>query len=203
MHHARYCQRIDGDIIKVEAFNEDQEELIGTVQAWKLLIDISRETHLGVLGIIDYDSSTMNVAEHLIDIDTYDWYEEIENHEGPLLGSNLLILSRIEILPKFRGQGIGKRTIKDLYNNFIQGCGLFALKCFPLQCEVENKEKRKDKVKTKMEYEKFDADEKKAFKSLQKYYKSIGFHTIPSIDKSIMVINSGVANRNFKSIKLE
>ena len=54
-----------------------------------------------------------------------------------------------------------------------------------------------------MEYEKFDADEKKAFKSLQKYYKSIGFHTIPSIDKSIMVINSGVANRNFKSIKLE
>jgi hypothetical protein len=137
-------------------------------------LGLSLDEPIDILGTIDYSDSAMNVAQHIIDNDTHDWVEELDIHEGGMMDSDLLILSRIELLPKFRGLGIGKKAIKDLDNNFIQGCGLFALKCFPLQCEVENKEKRKDRIKTRMEYESFEGNEKKACKSLRKHYRSIG-----------------------------
>jgi GNAT superfamily N-acetyltransferase len=87
------------------------------------------------------DQATLNVGEHIYDFEKDEWDKNVRGHyKSDLFYSDMLILARIEILPAYRGQGVGPKAIKDLYNNFIQGCALFALKCFPLQAEYHLEE---------------------------------------------------------------
>lgn len=202
MHEARFCQKISGNILKIEA-KDYAEEIIGSIEGWKILINLSKKSSFNLLSVADYEASVMIVAEDLLDFRYNTWKDKVIMDQTKIIGNDLLILSRLEILPKFRGLGIGKKAIKDLYNNFSQGCGLFALKCFPLQCGAKDGSKRKDKFRMAMEFEKFESEYEKAFKSLQKYYKSLGFQTISGVDESIMIINTSARNRRFDKIKLE
>jgi GNAT superfamily N-acetyltransferase len=142
------------------------------------------------------------VGEIVYDFEENDFVQPIRDFYDDLWENDILILNRIEIFPEYRGMGIGKHLIKDLYNNFIQGCALFVLKCFPLQAEAGTLDRHKEHA-IKMGYLDFEKDKAKSFKKLHSYYKSIGFLNIPSISKEYMFMNPIVKNKKFQSIVLE
>ncbi|GEN69615.1 hypothetical protein [Chryseobacterium rhizosphaerae] len=126
-----------------------------------------------------------------------DWNETIiEKFQHEIYENDLLILSRIEILPEYRGVGIGHKWIKDFYVNFIQGCGLMALKVFPLQCESDHTLGRDKDWCDEMGYDKMEKGND-AFESLLQFYLKIGFQIFSDISKTIIFINPLLRNEKF------
>lgn len=197
----RYDQNIFGDIIETDHYGKKLND-IGQIKANKLLLSQAFNDGWGILDVCDMDRETLEMGEVLFDFEQNAFVTPIDKYYNDLWDTNVLILSRVEIYPEYRGMGIGKHLIKDLYNNFIQGCGLFVLKCFPLQAEAGLYDRHKEQA-IKMKYDNFEKDQKKAFKKLQSYYKSLGFVNIPSISQEYMFMNPLLKNKKFDSIKLE
>lgn len=202
MEDGRYCQDITGEIAK---YGENPGEYIevGRIAAHKLLLGLAAELGEDPTVIFDRHQITMDIGEEVYDFEVSDWKEELDRHfKGQLHEPNILILGRIEILPDFRGQSIGKRVIKDLYNNFIDGCALFALKCFPIQLEAGIHDSS-EAFTQNMQYDELEQDKAKCFRKLFSYYKNMGFETVPGLDRKIMLINSAIGSPKFDAIKLD
>jgi hypothetical protein len=93
---------------------------------------------------------------------------------------NLLIVDRIEILPEFRGNNIGLECLRRCLQQYAHGCGVVALKCFPLQ--FEGAELDDPAWRRKMQMGKLSKDHKRSLAKLKKYYASLGFKIIPGTD---------------------
>jgi GNAT superfamily N-acetyltransferase len=198
----RYVQDITGEITRL---NEDQQTytVIGHLSAYKILLGVAEEAGWDAFSIFDVYHYTLEIGEQVYDLQKDTWDDKIlKYYDDNVFGSDLLIGSQIEILPAYRGQGIGPKAIKDLYNNFIQGCALFAIKCFPLQSEALLDE-RSEPFAVSMCYDKMEKDYRKAFRRLSKFYKSIGFENIPGLPKEIMLINPWLGNKKFEAIELD
>jgi GNAT superfamily N-acetyltransferase len=112
----------------------------------------------------------------------YDWEtgefsaRVVKMFEMPPIGSNLLILDRLEILPEFRGRKIGLAVLYKAVQQFARGCGIVAMKPFPLQFDVHTKSDtaRFDALKLAD----FNRESKTATKALEKYYKILGFRKL-------------------------
>jgi hypothetical protein len=102
---------------------------------------------------------------------------------GERWSPNMLILDRMEILPKYRGQSIGLRALRCLQRQFSTGCGIVAMKPFPLQFEGGTPEENKDKPEfVKMRLDTFDRDAKRATAKLRSYYARLGFVHVPGTE---------------------
>lgn len=203
----RYCQLVVGTINLLEDQEEyidkEKEVTIGRIKAYKILVDIAIENHENLMYVFDSYQETMEIGEEIYDFNHADFSEKVNKHYNyDLQGSNVLILSSIEILPEHRGKNVGRKAIKDLYNNFMSGCGLFASSCFPLQCSAGILDKD-DPFTLAMQYDKMEQARAKAFKKLSDYFRSIGFETIPGVDKDIMVYNPVTGNEHFDGIILD
>ena len=88
------------------------------------------------------------LSKFLIRTHTCEYAEAIlDSNEAPfsarlqkLLGDeiwnfNLLILDRVEILPKYRGGGVGLLVLTTVIERFGAGAGVVGMKPFPLQLE--------------------------------------------------------------------
>lgn len=94
--------------------------------------------------------------------------------EDEIWNFNLLILDRVEILPKYRGGGVGLLVLTALIERFGAGAGVVGMKPFPLQ--LEPKESRDSSAWAKrLRLDDLPRDEKKATKKLKRYYGKLGF----------------------------
>ncbi len=78
------------------------------------------------------DGSIAEYWEHLFDLDSGYWKEQIQRDYEPL-ECDLLIIDCVEVHPKLRGHGIGSTAIDRTIDIFGAGCGLVACKPWPLQ----------------------------------------------------------------------
>lgn len=89
---------------------------------------------------------------------------------------NMLILERLEILPKYRRRGYGLRVLRWLQFHFSTGCGLVAMKPFPLQFEGGTPEENKDKPEfAKLGLDQFRDSFDGALEKLRAHYGRLGF----------------------------
>lgn len=141
-------------------------------------------------------------------MDIYD-FEEDELREDirkamygdrPMLNQNICIFNRLEILPKYRGLGLGKRIIKENIEHIAYACGLIVIKPFPLQ--LENEHLHSTDFEKSMGFELMEKDEHKAFTSLRSYYESIGYQSVKSCPNFMFMVPSR-ARTFLKDIDLE
>jgi hypothetical protein len=78
------------------------------------------------------DGNIAEYCEHLFDLDSGYWKEEIQG-EYEALECDLLIIDCVEVHPKLRGRGIGPSVIDRTIDIFGAGCGLVACRPWPLQ----------------------------------------------------------------------
>ncbi|MFW6276036.1 MAG: hypothetical protein ACOC2M_05335 [bacterium] len=79
-----------------------------------------------------------------------------------IFGSNICILERIEIIPRFRGYNLAAKAIKDIVFHFSSNCALFVIQAYPLQFEAERSEQ--SKWQKQLELTLFPTNEKHAVK---------------------------------------
>ncbi len=124
-----YVLGIDGKIVLV---GEDESEVVaGTLQVLLVLIEVAREHGFAAFDVLDSLTDSSHYLE-LID-DGGDWHDVVREKFVDLLSSNLLIINQVKVEPKYRGKGLGILAVKTAIDCFSQGCGLVALKPFPLQ----------------------------------------------------------------------
>ena len=117
---------------------------------------------------------------------TFSYYEQMYTAQGEmrkklvdLIGNepfhaNVLILERLEILPKFRGRRFGLAILKTMIERFGAGAGIAALKPYPLQFEMDLGPK--DVAwKKELDLATFPKNQLRSTKALSKYYGRIGF----------------------------
>lgn len=114
-----------------------------------------------------------------------------------------MILSKIEILLKYRGIGLGKKWIKDFYNNFNSGCGLEVLNTIPKQFYLYDVSEKGNLWRNKMKYSEMDRDEEKSTYKLLSYFLSIGFMYFPEISQDLVFLSPLVVNKKFSDMKIE
>ena len=169
----RYVKTVNVEIVGEN--DVDGEFHIGTAKRYVLLLGQAINEDYSIEDVFDISGEICDF-EDIYDFENYDFREDLEEQFG-IDNSDLCIYSRAEILPKYRGYGIGKMLMKDSFNMLGPGCGLIVMKPYPLQFECRrDSEEDKEYVK-RMGFDNMEHDMSKAFKGFKAYCKSIGFMT--------------------------
>lgn len=175
-----YATCIEGSISYYQEMSDDFM-LIGKVRLFYLDMGAISETNISVFDLFDIRGETEPFYSALIDYDTNDFKSDLEEILGEyIIDLNLLIVDRLEILPEFRGNNIGLECLRRCLQHCARGCGVVALKCFPLQFEGAGLDD--PAWRRKMQIGKLSRDHKRSLAKLKKYYASLGFKVLPGTD---------------------
>jgi GNAT superfamily N-acetyltransferase len=198
---SRYVTSILGDIIQEDEDGQNVA-MVGRITLQFVLVSLAINNEYDLYEIFDESAPLFEIGQAIFDFQYGEIKDKIQDYyNGEIVNSDIYVIERIEILPPYRGNNLGKKIIKDIYNRFSGACGLFVLKSFPLQFETEgtgNSEWNKQ-----MKLDAFEKNEKMAVQKLKSFYKSCGFETIPGISSNFMFVNPLKRNSKMDKIELE
>ncbi|MBT9462530.1 hypothetical protein [Hydrogenophaga sp.] len=177
---SRYVKEIEG---VVWVYRGSRKHRAGRFSIFIINVERALANDESVFDIFDYASTTMGYL--LLYGDDGEYAPEVTAilPGGERWSPNLLILDRLEVLPKYRGYGIGLRVLRCLQEQFSMGCGLVAMKPFPLQFEGgDPAEKEGDPKFVTMGLGDFDRNQGRATARLCRYYAQLGFIGVPGTD---------------------
>ena len=107
----------------------------------------------------DHSAEVQEYYEPIFDSNGYDFNDNLlETVDDEVTGQNLLIIDRLEILPRYRGKKLSLLILNHMINRFSSGAAIIAMKPFPLQFEAVMDEKKK-KWCERMRIDRFPTDE--------------------------------------------
>lgn len=182
-------QKITGRIIaRSSSSGEEDKQEIGKIELIYIDVVSAEEDDINLFTLFDLEAGMGDYCYPLYDLDEYDWskrvYESLEDH---LTNLNLLIIHRVKLLPKFRGQKIGLLAIRRSIQQFGNGCGLVCLIAKPYQVELSEKDSMNPGDYEKYGLSQFAEDKSTATRQLETYYKKMGF--IPLRKRNLMALN--------------
>ena len=184
-------------IIIVNYYNDEDaiNEKIAKVVLYKIESGIS---NCNLSYILDIDSDTADFVEILSpegDCYTENISQLLEGNNQSFETGTFLILSRLEILPKYRNIGLPEIILNDVNRWFSHNVDMLVLKAFPLQFQSSikayldsfptNRNEKSDWLE-KMQYSKLNGSEEIATNKLIVLYSKLGFQSI-SNEPSIMI----------------
>ena len=133
-----------------------------------------------------YSAETAEIYETLFDPHTCELREEVKKLLGGVTFRNILVINRVEILPPYRGMGLGLATMWDLVRRHSAGCGIVALKAFPIQFRAGRlSDLEESDWNKKMGYDPYSYAVEFAHEKLIFHLKKLGFEPIG--DAGVMV----------------
>lgn len=127
-----------------------------------------------VYDIFDSHSTTVDYFDAVFDPDTFGFSERLSKlFNGDDAFGNVLIIDRLEILPKYRSLNLGLVVMRRLIERFGAGAAVIAIKPFPLQCEAVGHQP--DKWRDSLELSGFDRQRRTATAKLRRHYAKLGF----------------------------
>lgn len=161
-----FIQNIKGSIMLDDGFGKKLK--VGTIDGIKVLVEsaINSGHSLHDLWDSSHEVSTISSAIHNKHFNIHSGI--VKFYKDNIFYSDVLILDRIKIRKKFRGNRIGEYAIKNFYKQFSSGCCIMALHAFPLQFESSPSQR------TTAEMSNYEAQFEAAKESLYQYYKSLG-----------------------------
>ena len=183
-----------------ENHEEDDEDEILAGKLHAFYVDVAGASDAGfdLDSILDLDSEAEECST-IFDGKTQEFVESIESivHERPI-AQNLLFFTRLEILPAYRGQGLGLYSLFRCMQQFTHGVGIVALKCVPRQFLMRKHESAWEKM---MNLDAFDRKKEASRQKLEKYFKRLGFRKMP--DTQLLVLNPEMRQPSLKDMGLE
>jgi len=173
---SHYLYETMGEIRQFDDGGEN-EVLVGKFGLF--YVDIRRASSAGValFDVCDTDSTTIGYFESLY----FPAEPHLNRRASSLLqydtpAGNLLIIDRLEVMPKFRGRGIGLRVMAEMIGRFGAGASVVAIKPFPLQFETAGSV---DGWCASLELNRLPRSIRSATAKLRDHYASLGFVRVP------------------------
>jgi len=112
----------------------DRVEAIGTMSMYVVDLEAASDDGVSPFDVLDaIDSSLAHFCE-LLSSRTGAFRPKVSDFAGTDL-ARILVLTQLQIEPRFRGHGLGLFAIRTACDGVGQGCTLAALKAFPSQWE--------------------------------------------------------------------
>lgn len=180
-----YLYRYNGEI---QATNESETRAcLGKFRAYYVDVDRTVNEGFSVFDVLDTESQAHEYHHAIFGSNCPDFSDDVQHLIGfDILGSNLLILDRLELLPEHRGKDLGLKVMAHIINRFSQGAGLVAIKPFPLQ--LENSNSTDDTWKLQLRLEQYADEQTPSTKKLIDHYSRLGFLTLQ--DSPFMVLGT-------------
>ncbi|MES2024328.1 MAG: hypothetical protein V4448_02110 [Pseudomonadota bacterium] len=180
------CSEPDDFIYKssgtiVASSSLDDEIVVGKFRVYYVdIFSAVNEGTFSIFSIFDSYSETVDYYEAIYDLDSDDINEKLLKALkcDPFFG-NVLIIDRLEILPAFRSNNLGLFAMRRIIQRFGSGTSITAIKPFPLQFEW-NKHHDDDGWTEQLALPVFDKNSRSATARLKKYYRKLGFVSLPS-----------------------
>lgn len=174
----RYINKYDAEIFVKKLSGENLK--VGRLLFDIILVNQAMEHDYYLYDIFDSFEETMLFAEEFIDFDTSDFKQNIlDEADDDIFLENICLITELKLLPGFRGKNNGSKIIKDLYNRFSEGVGLFVIKSVPFQSTMVTKMKSghydDDAFSKAMKYEDLEFDEEIAQYKLNAFFQKLGF----------------------------
>ena len=193
-----------GDIISDSAFQQNinielcitdesnvRLKTVGKAQLKLLLIAAASNHGWDAEILFDSSESLMQLGCKIYDFESGDINQELLYElDFDLFNEDIAILTSLEILPEYRGMGLGKAMVRDICRNYSGSCGLLIVEIFPLQHD-EGYYPDKD-WHDQMEYNKMEKDFERSELKIKAFYKSLGFKFIESIPEVMFIVPATV-----------
>lgn len=168
-----FIHEISGKIL-CGRYDNTRDQIAGLFRVYYVNFELGQNHNMSAFDILDAYQHTFDYADAVLGSNGSLFSERLQNLlEDEIWNFNLLILDRIELLPKYRGRCLGLLVMRSLIERFGAGAGVVGIKPFPLQFEL--KELSSSRWRTRLGLENFPADSKKATRKLKDYYGRLGF----------------------------
>lgn len=168
--------------------DNDDRELIGKFRVYYVDVECAINEGEPIFDVRDAHSSHLE-----------EYFEPVFGSEAPdfsnrlldllgheVLGCNLLILDRLEVLPQYRGKGLGLSVLRHMITRFSSGAALVAMKPFPLQFEAAPSSAAEKKWRTRLSLAQLPTDKDVATEKICQYYSKLGFLSLGSTPMMVM-----------------
>lgn len=176
---SRYIYEYAGDIVAhSECDFDDGCQLVGKFECIYVNTDLALNEGFDFFELFDHSSELMECYDYVFDMDEGGIKDDINTlFNDEIFGLNLLVISRLEILPDFRRNNLGLKVMDFVVNRFGVGASLVLIKPYPLQFESERLH-HGDWYK-ELKFECLPSDQSFALCKLKDHYGKIGFVEIP------------------------
>ena len=155
----------------------EKAELVGKGKLSLIQFGLAMDAEFPLHDVMDASSTILAMSEKL-----FNW-EEDKNpfakldelfQDDPTFNCDICFVEHLQILPPFRGQGIGRATLISIARKFHNSCGLLVLKAFPLQHEARLPGEADEWTKA-MRYDELEQDLEQSQFQLSSWYQKMGF----------------------------
>jgi hypothetical protein len=168
-----FIHEICGKILCRENHSE-KDQIAGLFRIYHADFEIGQNHNVRAREILDTYQHTFDYADVVLDSDETRFSRRLRNLLGNEIGNfNFLILDRVELLPKYRGNGVGLLVLRSLIERFGTGAGVVGMKPFPLQ--LEPTDATDSRWRSRLRLEQFPSDSKISTRKLRDYYHRLGF----------------------------
>ncbi|MCW8137589.1 MAG: hypothetical protein KIT58_01645 [Planctomycetota bacterium] len=178
-----YILAFDGELVHFETNGQgEREENVGTVSGFVVQVARMWESGQSVAEACDAHSATIE-GYHAARFD--DTGQQLREDVCEGFASDLLIVDRIEILPRYRGARLGLLAMLTAIDTFGRGCGAVAIKPFPLQAEQGSDRLSLGRA-AELELQKFTRNFARSQAKLRAYWGQAGFSRFEDTDYFVM-----------------
>lgn len=168
-----YIYTTSGELIRA---NDDSEALAGKFTLHYVDVDRAMDEKMSIFDVFDAYSHTFEYHDALFGANSPDFSDRLTKtlkHEA--FGGNVLILDRLEILPEYRGRGLGLSVMRRLIKRFSGGAAIVVMKPYPLQFESETRDQAKEAWRSELGLAELGRNQRAATKKLFDYYGRLDF----------------------------
>lgn len=170
---------VTGHVFEIHTVPEEPSEkevLVGKGKLSLIQFGLAMDAGFPLQDVMDASSTILSMSESL-----FSWekdvhpFEKLDAHfeEDPIFNADVCFVEQLEILPAFRGQGIGRAMLISIARKFDNSCGLIVLKAFPLQHEARLTGEVDEWGKA-MRYDELEQDLERAQYQLFGWYQKMG-----------------------------
>jgi hypothetical protein len=168
-----FMHEICGKILRRENHSE-RDQVVGRFRIYYADFEVGQNHNVTAREILDTYQHTFDYADAVLNSDESPFSRRLHSLLGNEINNfNFLILDRVELLPKYRGTGVGLLVLRSLIERFGAGAGVVGMKPFPLQ--LEPKDAADSRWRRRLRLEKFPSDSKISTRKLRDYYHKLGF----------------------------
>jgi len=175
-----FVHDIEGSVVEI---TEGDQAIAGRFVVYYLDIAGALTAHYPLFDVMDALQVTTDYWSALLESDGR-LRPELERLVGdPPFDLNLLILDRLELLPAYRGRGLGLRVLCEMIRRFSPGAGIVAMQPFPLQFQNRRGEVETDPWRRSLKLP--GGVKRSALQTLRRHYAKLGFVRVPKTDLMI------------------
>jgi GNAT superfamily N-acetyltransferase len=168
-----FVHEISGRVLCAD-LEASKDRIAGRFRLYYVDFELAQNHGMSAVEVLDANQHTLEFASAILDRNQAPFSSQLQGLLGDeIWNSNLIILDRLEILPKYRGRGAGLMILIALIERFGSGAGVVGMKPFPLQSEPS--QSADSSWAKRLKLRNLSSDHKMSERKLKQYYGNLGF----------------------------